>query len=71
MSTTAVPRSAIYLGADSSGAEFWLSGPHVFSVPAEGRRDRHVCSVARFNRLRCCTGTTRTVGSPDPFPVRG
>lgn len=58
MSST-VPRSAAYLGDDRSGAEFWLAGPHVFSVPAQRRRTCHVCSLASFNRLRRCRRGSR------------
>ena len=50
MNSTVVPPSARYLGADRSGAEFWLSGPHVLSVSADGFRTRRVCAIARFNR---------------------
>lgn len=42
-------RSA-YLGADRAGTEFWLSGPHVFSLSIGGARHRNICALARFNR---------------------
>ena len=42
-------RSA-YLGADRAGTEFWLSGPHVFSIASDDARLRYVCALARFNR---------------------
>ena len=54
-----IPRTARYLGDDRSGAEFWLAGPHVFSVPAQARRTRPVCSVASFNRLQRCRRGSR------------
>ena len=44
------PYRATYLGADRSGAEFWLCGPHVFSTASGGSSPRHVCAFARFNR---------------------
>ena len=67
MNPTAVPRSAAYLGADRSGAEFWLSGPHVYSLPAQHRGPRHVCSVASFNRLQRCRRGSREAR----FPISG
>lgn len=62
MSAAGLPRSATYLGADRSGAEFWLSGPHVISIQPDGSRGRprHVCALARFNRRRSCRGRGRT-----------
>lgn len=54
MNPKPVPRPSVYLGADRSGADFWLAGPHVFSVSADGSRSRRVCALARFNRRSGC-----------------
>ena len=50
MSRKPLTRSAHYLGADRSGAEFWLAGPHIYSVSVDGSRPRRICALARFNR---------------------
>ncbi len=42
--------ASTYLGADRSGTEFWLSGPHVLSVAPGNSHPRRVCAIARFNR---------------------
>jgi hypothetical protein len=41
-----------YPGADPAGTEFWLSGPHVYSLSGDDPQGplRHVCAVSRFNR---------------------
>ncbi len=62
-------RSA-YLGADRAGTEFWLSGPHVFSLSGDGARLHHVCALARFNRRsRSCDHGARPA-TEDPLAGR-
>ena len=59
-------RSA-YLDADRTGTEFWLSGPHVFSLSSDGARLRHVCALARFNRRSRSRGRGVRPAAGDPL----